>query len=280
MGEAMAQVRKRRNSFSDTFKYFPWLRIVLPVLLVLALFSGVVSSLPRRPKPVPEEIDCPVEVEIGELKEIVDPKKKYKDKKLLALTFDDGPSDYTNRLLDILKAKGVKVTFFALGSRADYYPDIIRREAREGHEVESHTYGHRDLSTISAGEVSFETISAAQSICNALGKQGCISYVRPPYGAVNNTVRSVIKEPLIGWSVDSLDWRSKDAAQVRVEVLTHVFDGAIVLMHDVYDSTVTGVEMMLDDLIAAGYTLVTVDELVKARTPGLSPGVLYGKFER
>ena len=97
---------------------------------------------------------------------------------------------------------------------------------------------------------------------------------------MNNTVRSVIKEPLVGWSVDSLDWRSKDAAQVRAEVLTHAFDGAIVLMHDIYDSTVTGVEMMLDDLIAAGYTLVTVDELVKARTPGLSPGLLYGKFER
>ena len=207
MGEAMAQVRKRRNSFSDTFKYFPWLRIVLPVLLVLALFSGVVSSLPRRPKPVPEEIDCPVEVEIGELKEIVDPKKKYKDKKLLALTFDDGPSDYTNRLLDILKAKGVKVTFFALGSRADYYPDIIRREAKEGHEVESHTYAHRNLSSISAGEVSSEVISAAQSICNAVGKQGCVSYVRPPYGGVNDVVRSVIKEPLIGWSVDSLSNR-------------------------------------------------------------------------
>lgn len=280
MGEAMAQVRKRRNSFSDTFKYFPWLRIVLPVLLVLALFSGVVSSLPRRPKPVPEEIDCPVEVEIGELKEIVDPKKKYKDKKLLALTFDDGPSDYTNRLLDILKAKGIKVTFFALGSRADYYPDIIRREVKEGHEVESHTYAHRNLSSISAGEVSSEVISAAQSICNAVGKQGCVSYVRPPYGGVNDVVRSVVKEPLIGWSVDSLDWRSRDAVQVRAEVLTHAFDGAIVLMHDIYDSTVTGVEMMLDDLIAAGYTLVTVDELIKARTPGLSPGVLYGKFER
>lgn len=278
MGKAMAKVR--RNSFADTFKYFPWLKIVLPMLLALALFSGVVSSLPRRSKPELERVDSPIEVEMGEIREIIDPKEKYKDKKLLALTFDDGPSDYTSRLLDILKSKGVKATFFALGSRADYYPDIIKREAREGHEIESHTYAHRNLTTISADEVSSEVVSAAQSICNALEKQGCVSYVRPPYGAVNSTVRSVVKEPLIGWSVDSLDWRSKDAAQVRVEVLTHVFDGAIVLMHDVYDSTVTGVEMMLDELINDGYTFVTVDELVKARTPGLELGVLYGKFER
>lgn len=271
---------KIRSSFLNTFRYFPWLIFVIPMLLSMALFAGVVESLPKRPRPVAEEVKFPIAIEMGEIKEITDPKEKYENSKLLALTFDDGPSDYTNRLLDILKAKGIKATFFALGSRADYYPDIIRREAEEGHEVESHTYAHRNLSTISAGEVSFEVNSAAQSICNALGKQDCISYVRPPYGAVNSTVRSVIKEPLIGWSVDSLDWRSRDAGQVRAEVLSHVFDGAIVLMHDVYDSTVTGVEMMLDDLASDGYTFVTIDELVKARTSGLESGVFYGKFVR
>lgn len=271
---------KIRSSFLNTFRYFPWLIFVMPMLLSMALFAGVAKSLPRRPRPVAEEVKFPIAIEMGEIKEITDPKEKYKDSKLLALTFDDGPSDYTNRLLDILKAKGIKATFFALGSRADYYPNIIRREAEEGHEVESHTYTHRNLSTISAGEVSSEVNSAAQSICNALGKQDCTSYVRPPYGAVNSTVRSVIKEPLIGWSVDSLDWWSRDAEQVRAEVLSHVFDGAIVLMHDVYDSTVTGVEMMLDDLASDGYTFVTIDELVKARTAGLESGVFYGKFVR
>ena len=201
------------------------------------------------------------------------------NKKLVALTFDDGPSEHTSRLLDILKAKGVRATFFALGSRAAGYPDIIRREVAEGHEVESHTMNHANLSTLSAAAISGEVVGAENAICGALNKPSCIKYVRPPYGALNNAARSVIKQPLMGWGIDSLDWKLKNAEGARAEVISHAFDGGVILMHDVYSTTVDAVEGIIDGLRADGYTFVTVDEMVQERDPNLSPGVLYGIFK-
>lgn len=267
------------SSLKNTFRYFPELKIVLPILVTISIIALVITETFKKSDVEPHNESRPIAIEVGDFREITDPAEKYKGKKLLALTFDDGPSEYTERLLDILNNKNVKATFFVLGSRASAFPNLISREIADGHEVESHTFAHKDLTTISRGEIENEISSAEQTICNAENKQGCIKYVRPPYGAVNGVVRSIAKVPLIGWSVDSDDWRSRDAGQVKEKVLGTAFDGAIVLMHDIYDSTITGVEWMLDDLREQGYTFVTIDELVKTRNPNLETGVLYGKFE-
>ncbi len=201
------------------------------------------------------------------------------EKKLIALTFDDGPSEYTSRLLDILKSKGVRATFFVLGRNASNFPDIIRRERAEGHEVESHTMNHVNLATLSASAIEGEVTMAEDVICGTLNQSHCIKYIRPPYGSLNSAARNVIRQPLMGWGIDSLDWKLRNSEQIREEIKKNIFDGGVILMHDVYDTTVDAVGLIIDGLIADGYTFVTVDEMVKERDPELSTGILYGIFK-
>ncbi len=262
------------------FKYFPWLRVVTPIMIAVIILTLIITELPRRPKVEVIEEDLPIKVELGELKKIRK-LEDFENSKIVALTFDDGPSDQTSRLLDMLKAKDVKVTFFALGNRALAYPELIKREADEGHEVESHTASHTELTKLTEAGVREEIDSAKNAICGAEGRAECISYVRPPYGSINGVVQRVVNVPLMLWSVDSEDWRSRDANSIRDRVMSTVFDGAVILMHDVYESTVTGAEWVIDELKKEDYEFVTVDEMVKLRASGqLELGRAYGRFER
>ncbi|MBP5205061.1 polysaccharide deacetylase family protein [Candidatus Saccharibacteria bacterium] len=284
----------RRTGF---FREYPWMKIYL-LICIMFLLVGLPLSLMRSAdvNKIVYSLNIPsgelgnsmqdtqfkdvllgkIEVKISDINEVpVD----LTDKKLIVLTFDDGPSEYTNKLLDILKAKNVKATFFTLGSRAAAFPEVIKRASKERHEIESHTTNHRNLTTISASEVANEVQATEDTICGILARPGCIKYVRPPYGAVNDIVRNVVKQPLMGWSIDSLDWKTRDSNQIRTEVRSHAFDGAVILMHDIYDTTVGAVEGIIDDLRADGYTIVTIDEMVRERDPNLTTGVLYGDFK-
>lgn len=283
----MNEQRRRRINL---FRRLPWIKVLIISGMLGVVIWGVIISLKSdEPKILLlEEIpgisheassgDGEVKISL-EFSNIWEYRPVLTEKKLIALTFDDGPSEHTDRLLSILKDNGVRATFFALGSRAAAFPDVIRKEAAGGHEVESHTMNHVDLSKLSEVGVRSEADGAVASICGALGKERCIKYVRPPYGAVGVAVRNVIKQPLMGWSVDSLDWKIRNSEMIKAEVLGHAFDGAIVLMHDVYDTTVDAVEGVISALRGDGYTFVTVDELVQERRPNLETGVLYGIFK-
>lgn len=189
----------------------------------------------------------------------------------VALTFDDGPNPETTiKLLDMLKARGVKATFFVLGSRAVQSPSILQRMVAEGHEVANHSWNHPQLPKISraAAEKQIEDTQAA--IERATGKRPI--YLRPPYGAMTPALRAHLEQKygltFVYWSVDPLDWKNRNANTVREKVLSQVHPGAIILMHDIHPTTVAAVPQMLDTLIARGYKFATTSEIIAMDRPG------------
>lgn len=180
----------------------------------------------------------------------------------IALTFDDGPGPYTDQLLDTLKEKNAKATFFLIGRNAANNPDLVKREADEGHEVGNHTWSHLDLSQQTQTTITNQIVATDQAIQSAGAPAPLL--VRPPYGATNATVRSVIAsrgQTQILWSLDTLDWKNRDVKK-DIEIATEKAEpGAIVLMHDIHPETVKAVPTIIDELQLAGYDLVTVSEL-------------------
>ena len=187
--------------------------------------------------------------------------------KLIAITFDDGPGAYTAQLLDELAARDVKATFFVSGYRAANYPETLKRMVSEGHQLASHTQNHENLNTLSAAKIADE-ISRTQDYITAAGGDNP-AYIRPPYGNANKTVRAQAPSPLINWSVDPEDWKYRDSETVRQNIEAGVFDGAIILVHDIYRTSVDGALAAIDDLLAEGYEFVTVQELLLRR--GITP---------
>lgn len=194
--------------------------------------------------------------------------------KLIALTFDDGPSYYTQRLLDGLKERGAKATFFLLGETAASYPDTVRREFREGHQIAQHTYSHVQLTAKTDAEIRSQLDRTDALLNNILGKE--FKYVlRPPYGDCNARVLSVIGRPAFNWSVDPVDWRDRNADTVCNRIVNQAFDGAIILVHDIHSTTIPGALRAIDRLQAQGYEFVTISELFRRRGVPTYDGKLY-----
>ena len=193
--------------------------------------------------------------------------------KLIAITFDDGPGAYTGTLLDELAARDVKATFFVSGYRAANYPETLKRMVSEGHQLASHTQNHENLNTLSAAKIADE-ISRTQDYITAAGGDNP-AYIRPPYGNANNTVRAQAPSPLINWSVDPEDWKYHNADTVCRNILAGSYDGAIILVHDIYQTSVNGALAAIDKLLEQGYEFVTVRDLLLRR--GITPeaGVMY-----
>lgn len=200
-------------------------------------------------------------------------------KKLVALTFDDGPSRATtSRLLDILREKQVQVTFFVLGNMVQRSPDLLQREVAEGHQVGSHTMAHTSFRKMDLAGLQADVAAMNQLFSSNIGMN--TPFIRPPYGdlAYSEMAKVGAGQPIILWSVDTRDWESRNAEAVRANVAKDSFDGAIILMHDLYDSTVDAVSGVIDDLRAQGYEFLTVSELAKARGVTMQNGVVYGSF--
>ena len=193
--------------------------------------------------------------------------------KLIAITFDDGPGAYTAQLLDELAARDVKATFFVSGYRAANYPETLKRMVSEGHQLANHTQNHENLNTLSAAKIADE-ISRTQDYITAAGGDNP-AYIRPPYGNANKTVRAQAPSPLINWSVDPEDWKYHNADTVCKNILAGSYDGAIILVHDIYQTSVNGALAAIDKLLEQGYEFVTVRDLLLRR--GITPeaGVMY-----
>ena len=199
---------------------------------------------------------------------------------LMALTFDDGPSANTEKLLDELKKRNIKATFFVVGERLEEFSDLLKREYDEGHEVANHSWNHANFAKLSAEEVKNQVTMTNDAISEIVGADIGDPIVRPPYGSVNETVRSALSsEPLILWSVDTLDWKSRNADAVQTQIVNQAADGAIILMHDLYDTTVDGCIAAIDELTAEGYTFVTVSELFRRKGQTLSGGTTYNNAD-
>lgn len=203
------------------------------------------------------------------------------DAKLIALTFDDGPGKNTTpRLLDELKKRGAKATFFVVGSNAKKYPDLIRRMAEEGHAIGNHSYSHQNLVKADEATMKEQILRCAELIQTITGHMPTL--LRPPGGNFDDRLQTYAKETglsLVNWTVDTRDWKTRDKEAILAAAFQTgtygIQDGAIVLMHDVYESTVDAAVEMMDRLQEQGYILVTVPELLRVRCGGAQAGVLY-----
>jgi len=188
---------------------------------------------------------------------IIDPSKP-----MVALTFDDGPSGvYTDQILDTLEENHALATFFEVGRNVARYPEPVLRMAEMGCEVASHSNAHKNLSKLKQAALLADLDAADQAFLNA--GVDAPALVRPPYGAVNKAVKSSTGRAMITWTVDTLDWKSRDAQAVIDYVQGYGnLDGEIVLMHSIYNSTAEAVETLVPWLQEQGYQLVTVTELM------------------
>ncbi len=206
------------------------------------------------------------------------PPEAYIGKKLVALTFDDGPGEYTAELLDFLKEKKVRATFFLLGVNAQQYPALIKRMEKEGHTIGNHSYSHTNLSKLSASKVAGELEKCNAVIRKAVGHNAVV--MRCPGGNNNATVKKAAKNaqmPIIHWSVDTRDWELKDKDKILKRAFGEggITDGSIVLLHDIHRASVDAAKEMILRLKKEGYTFVTVPELLSARAGGMTAGEFY-----
>jgi peptidoglycan/xylan/chitin deacetylase (PgdA/CDA1 family) len=179
--------------------------------------------------------------------------------KCVALTFDDGPGPPTGKLLDILTERDAHATFFMVGQQVERHPRLARRVAEGGFQIGDHTWDHAALTSLTAERIHQEIDRTAAAIHDATGVTPTV--MRPPQGLINPVVAGLVGLPVIVWSVDTQDWRTHDEDRTVEAVRAGVRPGSIVLMHDVYRSTVKAVPRIIDLLRADGYTLVTVSEL-------------------
>lgn len=191
----------------------------------------------------------------------------------LALTFDDGPHQvYTDVILDCLEANGAKGTFFIIGEKINSALPQINR-ILTNHQLGNHTWGHVDLTCQTPYGIERQISSVYDSV-KALFSVGP-EVVRPPYGFTSAAIRQNVPYPLIHWSVDTLDWHSKDASAIEQHILTHARDGDVILMHDIYSSTAEAVEAVVPKLREQGFQLVTVSELFALKGQSLERGQVY-----
>ena len=195
------------------------------------------------------------------MKTVDQPKAEAMIPKQVALTFDDGPhADFTPMLLDGLKERGVKVTFFLMGENIEGKEEIVRRMEEEGHLIGSHSYKHQQMTKLQEGTVLDSIEKNSRLIASITGKYPL--YLRPPYGDWNETLENDVNMTTVFWTVDSLDWKYQNAAKTVRKVLKDTEDGDIILMHDIFRTSVEAALEVIDTLEKEGYTFVTVDELL------------------
>ncbi len=215
---------------------------ILGVVLVMLYVSSFVDR--ARSEPVNKEVVAP------------EPKR-------IALTFDDGPCDVdggTNYLLDGLKERGVKVTFFVLGKSVDANPELTKRIYQEGHLLGNHTYNHIDVAKGDYEKVKQEILETNEAVESCTGYN--MEYMRPPFGSWKKSLETELKMFPVMWSVDSRDWTVQNTPQIVDKVVSKADEDAIILMHDGYKTSADAAFIIIDTLKKQGYEFVTVDEIL------------------
>ena len=219
-----------------------------------------------------EELTVPEETgNTQSSKRVIDPNRP-----MVALTFDDGPfAPVGNQIMDCLAQYGGKATFYVVGDRCPSYRAEMQRMAAEGHEIGNHTYEHKYLHKLSAAEIQYQISKGSQIIQEVSGVAP--TTVRLPGGNKNATVLANVNGPIIMWSIDTLDWKTRNTQSTVDKVLGNVKDGDVVLMHELYKQTGDAAVQIIPKLVERGYQLVTVSEMAKYRG-GLESGKVYSSF--
>ena len=200
---------------------------------------------------------------------------------MIALTFDDGPSEQTAKILDVLAQYDARATFCIQGQNVAAYGDTIKRAIAQGNEIASHTWNHKKLTELSASAVRSQLTRTNDAVRELTGGYE-IKVLRPPYGSTNKTVRTICKElgmVIAHWQVDTLDWRTRSTSKTYRAIMKGAKNGAIVLCHDLYSSTAAAIEKAVPELVAQGYQLVTVSELLSFHKDGAQPGTVYAYLD-
>ena len=253
--------------------------IVVAVVLVLILTGvKIVSTVQNHKQQKQEETlsqkqnavtESPV-VEVPTPEPTPAPKEKA-----VALTFDDGPSrDNDGTILETLQANGAHATFFVLGNRARVDGDIMQMILDAGCEIASHSWDHPQLSKIKWKKAKSQ-IDRTDRIVSKLLNGYQISLLRPPYGSISNTMRKKVKKPMILWSLDTEDWKSRNAKKVFNRVKKEVKDGDIILIHDIQPETAEAVKKIVPWLSEQGYDMLTVTELMARKGETMEGGKAY-----
>ncbi|MBR4172997.1 MAG: polysaccharide deacetylase family protein [Clostridia bacterium] len=193
---------------------------------------------------------------------------------MLAITFDDGPAKYTETILACLEKYGARATFFVQGKSISRYPETVKHAVAIGCEIGNHTWGHANLSKSTASEIREQIESTNNAVFEVAGVYPKL--FRPPYGAYNSAVLSAADKPAIMWSVDTLDWKTRNTEKTVASIKSSAKDGSIILMHDIHAPTAPAAEQIIPYLLKQGYQLVTVSELLEARKGGAQVGKAYG----
>jgi peptidoglycan/xylan/chitin deacetylase (PgdA/CDA1 family) len=211
----------------------------------------------------PEKNQEKIREEAQEVRETVDGDitSVTKEAPKIAITFDDGPNSHcTGRLLDGLKKRGVKATFFLIGKNVKENPDLVKRLDEEGHLIGNHTYNHVEITRISDEEAKKEITDTDEAICAITGKH--VEYMRPPFGLWQEELEQELNVMPVMWSVDPLDWTTKNVDEIVNKVVTEAGENDIILLHDCYDSSVDAALRIIDILQKKGFEFVTADELI------------------
>ncbi|MFT4106156.1 MAG: polysaccharide deacetylase family protein [Lacrimispora sp.] len=197
-------------------------------------------------------------------------------KPMVALTFDDGPyAPVGNQIMDCLALYGGKATFFVVGSRVLAYQAELQRMIAEGHEIGNHTYDHKYITRLSGEQIESQVNRCSDAVQTATGVRPTL--FRPPGGYISSASLAHVQAPAIMWSIDTLDWKTRNAQKTVNAVMSKVRDGDIVLMHELYSQSGAAALEIIPRLVDAGYQLVTVSEMAAARGGAVAGGV-YSQF--
>ena len=234
------------------------------IVVVLLLLMGTVWSAGKEPEAVQTIGNKAARLVAGEgmlrlmEQELMEQSQAHPE---VALTFDDGPSPkYTPLLLDGLKERNVRATFFLLGKNVKENQELVQRMQAEGHLLGNHTYNHVQLNKIPETTARQEILKTNNEIYEATGKYP--EYMRPPYGAWKKNMELCVEMLPVFWDIDTLDWKSQNVDAILKAAGEEPEDGSIILMHDEYQTSVEAALLLIYRLKEKGYEFVTVDELI------------------
>lgn len=202
----------------------------------------------------------------------------FTNKKLVCLTFDDGPSKYTDELLEILHTNKSKATFFITGNNIVANKDIIKRIDTYGNQIGNHGYTHIPFTSLDVDEVNVE-IAMTSTMLIDLGVNSS-NIVRPPFGKLSESLKEQIHAPFILYNIDPEDWKHQDKGYIKQVIKSRIEDGSIILLHDQYKETIEAIKELIPELKQEGYEFVTVNEMQKKYDISLEPGMVYAKLRK
>ena len=206
----------------------------------------------------------------------MDENARHIQRPMVALTFDDGPSAHTGRILDVLEYHDARATFFVIGRGLRARPEVALRAHQLGNEVANHLYHHQIMTVMSDDNIIVDVRAGSRAIAAITGVSPPI--MRPPGGAVNDRVAQVVGNEgyaLILWSIDTNDWRDRNADTIYQRIMSNVRDGDIILLHDTHQTTAAAMERVIPSLIREGFMLVTVSELLYYTYGDIQAGRIY-----